>query len=113
MGKKKAAVSKSQLIREYLADHADAQNKDVAVALQKHGVKSQDVANLKTRMKTKGTRKKKKKKSTKTQPRRKPATSTVGLPAVEAAADLIAAVGGVDAAQQALSAATKIAKKLR
>ena len=49
--KKKARENKSQLIRDYLTEHPDAQNKDVAKALSKHGVKSQDVANLKTRMK--------------------------------------------------------------
>ncbi len=61
MGKKKAAVNKSQSIRDYLAQHPDTQNKDVAEALKKHGVNAQDVANLKARLKTSaGTRAKKK-----------------------------------------------------
>ncbi len=51
MGKKKAAVNKSQSIRDYLAQHPDTQNKDVAEALKKHGVNAQDVANLKARLK--------------------------------------------------------------
>ncbi len=51
MGKKKEAVNKSQLIRDYLAKHSDSQNKDVAEALKKYGVNTQDVANLKARMK--------------------------------------------------------------
>ena len=61
MGKKKAAVNKSQSIRDYLAQHPDTQNKDVAEALKKHGVNAQDVANLKARLKASaGTRTKKK-----------------------------------------------------
>jgi hypothetical protein len=61
MGKKKAAVNKSQSIRDYLAKHPDSQNKDVAGALEKYGVNSQDVANLKARLKASaGTRSKKK-----------------------------------------------------
>jgi hypothetical protein len=61
MGKKKAAVNKSQSIRDYLAQHPVTQNKDVAEALKKHGVNAQDVANLKARLKASaGTRAKKK-----------------------------------------------------
>ncbi len=61
MGKKEAAVNKSQSIRDYLAQHPDTQNKDVAEALKKHGVNAQDVANLKARLKASaGTRAKKK-----------------------------------------------------
>lgn len=61
MGKKKDEVNKSQLIRDYLAKHPDSQNKDVAGALEKYGVNSQDVANLKARLKASaGTRSKKK-----------------------------------------------------
>ena len=61
MGKNKAAVNKSQSIRDYLAQHPDTQNKDVAEALKKHGVNAQDVANLKARLKASvGTRAKKK-----------------------------------------------------
>ena len=61
MGKKKSAVNKSQSIRDYLAQHPDTQNKDVAEALKKHGVNAQDVANLKARLKASaGTRAKEK-----------------------------------------------------
>ena len=51
MGKKKDAINKSQLIRNYLAKHPDVQNKDVAGALKKYGVNTQDVSNTKARSK--------------------------------------------------------------
>jgi len=61
MGKKKDAVNKSQLIRDYLDKDPGAQNIDVAGALKKHGVNTQDVANLKARLKASAGRRSKKK----------------------------------------------------
>ena len=61
MGKKKDAVNKSQLIRDYLAKYPNVQNIDVAGALKKYGVNAQDVANLKARLKASVGRRSKKK----------------------------------------------------
>ena len=110
--KKKAGANKSQLIRDYLTEHPDAQNKDVAKALSKQGVKSQDVANLKTRIKASAA-KTPKKSAKKKKSRRKASPQTVELSSVEAAADFISTVGGIHKAKQALSATEEIAKKLQ
>lgn len=46
--------SKSRRIREYLEDHPEARNRDIASALEQFGVRPADVANVKAQQKNKG-----------------------------------------------------------
>jgi hypothetical protein len=46
-----AQMSKSQRVRDYLEEHPEARNKDIADALAKYGVRPADVANTKAQMK--------------------------------------------------------------
>jgi hypothetical protein len=58
-----AQMSKSQRVRDYLEEHPEARNKDIADALEKYGVRPADVANTKAQMKKREAKSGKKKPS--------------------------------------------------
>ena len=98
----KRRTNKSEAIRQYMAQHADASASDVAKALKVQvGLVYQVKASLHAKKRRKKTAK------------RKPvATVDTGVARVIAAANLIKMCGSPEQAHQALKAAEKVAKAL-
>jgi hypothetical protein len=96
---KKRSGRKSQAVRDYLKEHPEAANKDVAEALTAKGIKVTGnlVANIKAR--TAKTREVVKTVVSK---------SGIGIPEIKAGLALLKACGSVSAAKEALAAAEEI-----
>ncbi|MEM9826030.1 MAG: hypothetical protein AAF958_05550 [Planctomycetota bacterium] len=111
----KKPISKSARVREYLAAHPHAQNKDVASALSGYGVRPADVANVKAILKRKadgGSSPAKKKKVA-----AKPAVTaadppqldaTIQLDMLDAGVEFIKKAGGINEAQHLIRLISRI-----
>jgi hypothetical protein len=96
-------VNKTKAVKDYLKQHPDAQNKEIAEALTKSGIKITPnyVAGIKGKLKT---RRRKVKRAVKTVV----ASRGVGVPEIKAAMALLKLAGGVAGANAALAAAQEI-----
>ena len=114
-------VSKSARVREFLEQHPEARNRDIAEALSSFGVTAADVANVKTQLK----RKQKKagrmvKPNAKTKPAAEASSTPASAPAspqldatiqidlLEAGVDFIRKAGGINEAQHVLGMIRRI-----
>lgn len=79
-----SSKSKSQRIREYLAEHPEARNRDAVEALASYGVTAADVANVKTQLRKKAEKQKSAK--ARVHPTAAPSASTAPAPSRTAAA---------------------------
>lgn len=114
----KKPLSKSARVREYLAAHPHAQNKDVASALSGYGVRPADVANVKAILKRKAAKASGKAATTATaKPAAKPVSetaaaaqidATIQLDMLEAGIEFIKKAGGVNEAQHLISVISRI-----
>ena len=112
--------SKSERVREYIAEHPEARNKDIAAALVNFSVTAADVGNVKTQLRKKGVRKRatatksqaKSAVATKSTPASSPKEAaidgTIGLDVLDAGIDFINKAGGLNEAQYALNVIRRI-----
>ena len=101
---KKARVNKSAKVREYLAAKPDAGPTEVAQALRAYKISPGFVSNIKTKLK---------KQNGAAGGGRRGSRRGANHEGIVVAAELIHVCGGVAAAQDALSAAGKVAEALR
>ena len=110
-------MSKSARVRQYLEEHPEARNKDVAEALAPHGVRPADVANAKAQMKRKAAKEAPAKaaatpKSVASKPAETAAEptidATIQLDLLEAGMEFIRKAGGVNEAQHVLNIVRRI-----
>ena len=108
---KRRKTNRSELIRQYLAEHPDEGPSQVAEALKQYKVNAHLVSNVKNKMNNAGSPRGKK-----VATRPAPSVATAGadkFASVVAAAQLIKTCGGLEQAQQALKAAGKVADLLQ
>jgi hypothetical protein len=109
-------MSKSERVREYIAKHPEARNKDIAAALAKYSVSAADVGNVKTQLKKKAG---KNTSPAKSQSAAKPSSppvakkdvlidATIGLDVLDAGIEFINKAGGLNEAQYALNVIRRI-----
>ncbi|MFG0265073.1 MAG: hypothetical protein ACF8AM_07945 [Rhodopirellula sp. JB055] len=109
------AMSKSERIRRYIQAHPEARNTEIVAALEEHGIKYQDVGNVRSQEKRKAA-----KKAAPSKRRRPPTASpaaatpagpastptassnSVSMEALQAGADFVKQAGGIDQAQAIL-----------
>ncbi|MBC8871901.1 MAG: hypothetical protein H8E44_20930 [Planctomycetes bacterium] len=110
MAKKKSKVSKTQVIKDYLAAHPDAGPKEVAAAVNKQGlgITTNYVSNVKSKMKGKGKGKKKVAAKKTVAAKQQAASDQISLSALLQAKKLVAKLGGVDQAKEAISALAQL-----
>lgn len=108
---KRRKTNRSEVIRQYLAEHPDEGPSEVAQALKRHKVTPHLVSNVKSKM-NKGSSPRRKKVAKRSAPSVAP-TGTDEFANVVAAAQLIKTCGGLEQAQQALKAAGKVADLLQ
>ncbi len=115
-----ATKSKSERVREYIAKHPEARNKDIAAALANYSVTAADVGNVKTQLKKKDV--KKRSTTAKSQAKTTSATKSPGAPSrqevaidatialdvLDAGIDFINKAGGLNEAQHALNLIRRI-----
>lgn len=113
----KKTVSKSQRVRDFLEQHPEARNRDVAEALASHGVRAADVANVKANLKKKAGKAKVKKVSrSAATPKAAAATSTepatvnasVPLDLLDRGIEFVRVAGGLNEAQHLLNVIKRI-----
>jgi hypothetical protein len=108
--------SKSERVREYIAKHPEARNKEIAAALAKYSVSAADVGNVKTQLKKKAG---KNASPAKSQSEAKPSSpsvakkdvlidATIGLDVLDAGIEFINKAGGLNEAQYALNVIRRI-----
>ncbi|MCC9654489.1 hypothetical protein [Rhodopirellula halodulae] len=109
------SISKSERIRRYIHAHPEARNTEIVAALEEHGIKYQDVGNVRSQEKRKAAKKaspvkrrrsvsSKVEEPTNAAPAPGPAVShgTVSVDALQSAADFVKQAGGIDQAQAIL-----------
>ena len=110
-------MSKSARVRQYLEDHPEARNKDIAEALAPHGVRPADVANTKAQMKRKAAKNSPPKPAAaaaSVAPKSPESSSeptidaTIQLDLLEAGMEFIRKAGGVNEAQHVLNIVRRI-----
>lgn len=123
--------SKSQRVREYLAEHPDARNRDAVEALSSHGVTAADVSNVKMQIRKKAEKQKSAKarvqstaaprSASEHAPRRPaapapassatkstPPASEVAMGEIEAGLTFVEKVGGIERARQIVDLIARI-----
>jgi geranylgeranyl pyrophosphate synthase len=103
-------VNKSQAVRDYLKEHPDTANKDVAEALSKQGIKMAPdyVATVKGNMKAKKGKRKRRQLAAEVSS----VKTGIGIPEIKAAFELLKHCGSIALAKEALAAAVEIQKIL-
>ena len=110
-------VSKSARVREFLEQHPEARNKDVAEALSGYGVRAADVANVKANLRKKAEKagKASKPKASKQEaPKKEPAAAdpvidaSIQLDLLEAGVEFVRRAGGLNEALHVLGVIRRI-----
>ena len=113
----KSAPTKSQAVRDYIAEHRSAMPKEIGDALRDQGVdvSRQMISNIKQQMKRKRPGRKPRRGAAKAAGRRRGRKPAAGAGKLEismldllAAKDLAAQLGGVDAAKRAVDVLKKL-----
>ncbi|MCR9207937.1 MULTISPECIES: hypothetical protein [Rhodopirellula] len=110
------AMSKSERIRRYIQAHPEARNTEIVAALEEHGIKYQDVGNVRSQEKRKAA-----KKSAPSKRRRQvtaapepaatpnppsaptPTSGAVSMETLQAGAEFVKQAGGIDQAEAILA----------
>lgn len=113
-------MSKSARVREYLSEHPEARNRDVAEALSQYGVKAADVANVKANLRKKEAKAGKSSKPAKSSSAASPSSgkseadavamidASIQLDLLEAGVEFVRKAGGVNEAQHVIGVIRRI-----